>query len=110
MRADRRVSDQNLRAFARAVLAAERRMTAVTPQALAPRLPKSVTVPADDFDTRVMATREGYLVNGLVSVEQLQETLSLIRAHQPAATRVPRPEDMLYMDPARRAVSTPPPK
>jgi len=110
MRADRRVSDRNLQAFARAVLAAERRIAEATPQALAARLPRSVTVPADDFETRLAATRGGYLTNGLVSAEQLQETLSLIRAHQPmpATARLPRPEDMLLMDPLRRALSAAP--
>lgn len=112
MRADRRVSDQNLQRFARAVLAAERRIAAATPQALAARLAKSVTVPADDFETRLVATRAGYLTNGLVSAEQLQETLALIRAHQPlpaaVTARLPRPEDMLHMDPLRRALSAAP--
>jgi ABC-type nitrate/sulfonate/bicarbonate transport system substrate-binding protein len=110
MRADRRVSDQNLQAFARAMLAAERRIAAATPQALAARLAKSVTVPADDFETRLAATRGGYLMNGLVSAEQLQETLSLIRAHQPmpATARLPRPEDMLHLAPLRRALTAGP--
>jgi ABC-type nitrate/sulfonate/bicarbonate transport system substrate-binding protein len=110
MRADRRVSDQNLQAFARAMLAAERRIAAATPQALAARLAKSVTVPTDDFETRLAATRGGYLTNGLVSAEQLQETLSLIRAHQPmpATARLPRPEDMLHLAPLRRALTVAP--
>jgi len=110
MRADRRVSDQNLQAFARAMLAAERRIAAATPQALAARLAKSVTVPADDFETRLAATRGVYLTNGLVSAEQLQETLSLIRAHQPmaATARLPRPEDMLHLAPLRRALTVAP--
>lgn len=110
MRADRRVSDQNLQAFARAMLAAERRIAAATPQALAARLAKSVTIPADDFETRLAATRGGYLTNGLVSTEQLQETLSLIRAHQPmpATARLPRPEDMLHLAPLRRALTVAP--
>lgn len=110
MRADRRVSDQNLQAFARAMLAAERRIAAATPQALAARLARSVTVPADDFETRLAATRGTYLTNGLVSAEQLQETLSLIRAHRPmpATARLPRPEDMLHLAPLRRALTVAP--
>ncbi len=110
MRADRRVSDRNLQAFARAVLAAERRIASATPQALAARLRKSVTVPADDFQTRLAATRAGYLPDGIVSAEQLQETLALIRAHQPlpASARLPRPEDMLHMEPVRRAIKPAP--
>lgn len=109
MRGDRRVSDQNLQAFARAVLAAERRIAGAEPQALAARLARSVTVPADDFETRLVATRGVYLTNGLVSAEQLQETLSLIRAHQPmpATARLPRPEDMLHLAPLRRALTAP---
>jgi ABC-type nitrate/sulfonate/bicarbonate transport system substrate-binding protein len=109
MRADRRVPDRQLQAFARAVLAAQRRIAVATPQALAARLTTSVTLPADDFEARLAATRDGYLVDGLVSVEQLQETLALIRAHHPlaATARLPRPEDMLHLDPARRALSVP---
>ena len=110
MRADRRVSDRHLQGFARAVLAAQRRIAAATPEALAARLAKSVTMPVDDFETRLAATRAGYLADGLVSAEQLQETLALLRAHQalPATARLPRPEDMLYLDPVRRALSAPP--
>jgi len=67
-----------------------------------------VTLPADDFETRLAATRLGYLANGLVSPEQMQETLALIRAHQPlpATARLARPEDLLHMEPLRRALST----
>jgi ABC-type nitrate/sulfonate/bicarbonate transport system substrate-binding protein len=110
MRADRRVSDRNLQGFARAVLAAQRRIAAATPDTLAARLTKSVTVPVDDFETRLAATRAGYLADGLVSAEQLQETLALLRAHHPlpVTARLPRPEDMLHLDPVRRAVSAPP--
>jgi ABC-type nitrate/sulfonate/bicarbonate transport system substrate-binding protein len=109
MRGDRRVSDTTLQAFARAVLAAERRIAAATPQALAAKLARSVTLPADDFETRLAGTRGSYLPDGLVSAEQLQETMALIRAHQPlpATARLLRPEELLHMDPLRRLSTTP---
>jgi ABC-type nitrate/sulfonate/bicarbonate transport system substrate-binding protein len=110
MRADRRVSDRDLAAFARALLAAERRIATASPEALAARLSARMTTPADDFETRLLATRDVYLKDGLVTAEQLQETLALIRAHQPlpASARLPRPEEMLYTAPVKRALTATP--
>jgi hypothetical protein len=47
-----------------------------------------------------------YLKDGLVTAEQVRETLVLIRAHLPlpVTARVPRPEDFLAVEPTRRAV------
>ena len=47
-----------------------------------------------------------YLPDGLVSVEQVRETLILIRAHLPlpVTARVPRPEDLVHLEATRRAV------
>jgi hypothetical protein len=44
-----------------------------------------------------------------VSVEQVRETLTLIRAHLPlpVTARVPRPEDLVHIDPVRRALIQP---
>src|SRR2546426_246990 len=60
MRADRAVRDRDLAAFTRAVLAAERRVATATAQALSERLPKSITVPADDFEARLAGCRDLY--------------------------------------------------
>jgi NitT/TauT family transport system substrate-binding protein len=108
-RADRRPRDRDLGAFARALLAAEKRIASATPDELAVRLPKRITLPTDEYATRLEATRHIYLRDGLVTADQLRETLSLIRAHQPlpATSRIPTPEEMLHVEPLRRALSTP---
>jgi NitT/TauT family transport system substrate-binding protein len=106
-RADRRPRDRDLGAFARAVLAAEQRIAVATPDDLAARLPKRIG--GDDFPARLESTRRIYLPDGLVTADQLRETLALIRAHQPlpATSRVPAPEELLHMEPLRRGLSAP---
>jgi NitT/TauT family transport system substrate-binding protein len=106
-RADRRPRDRDLGAFARAVLAAEERIGTASTEDLSARLPKRIT--DDDFPGRLEATRRIYLPDGLVTADQLRETLALIRAHQPlpAASRVPSPEELLHIEPLRRVLSTP---
>jgi NitT/TauT family transport system substrate-binding protein len=108
MRADRPVRDRDLAAFNRAVLAAERRISTATSQALSERLPAAITVPPDDFDLRLESCRALYLADGAVTVGQLRETLALIRAHVPlpVTARVPPPEEMLHAT-SRRAVRPP---
>jgi NitT/TauT family transport system substrate-binding protein len=90
VRSDRHPRERDLTAFARAVLAAQRRIAG-----------------GDGSDPA--AGRETYLRDGLVTVEQIRETLVLIRAHLPlpVTARVPRPEDLLHVEPARRAVTRP---
>ena len=97
MRADRAVRDRDLAAFSRAVLAAERRIATATAQALSESLPATITAPAADFDARLESCRTLYLIDGAVTLDQVRETLSLIRAHLPipASTRVPTPEELL---------------
>ena len=109
MRSDRRPRERDLTAFARAVLAAQRRLASGDGRRLASKLPQAVTEVPDAFEARLAGSRELYLKDGLVSVEQVRETLVLIRAHLPlpVTARVPRPEDLVHMDPARRAVSQP---
>jgi hypothetical protein len=91
------------------VLAAERRIAAARPEELAARLPRRVTTPADEFTARLEATRRIYLAGGLVTADQLRETIALIRAHQPlpVTARVPTPEEMLHVEPLRRVLSPP---
>jgi NitT/TauT family transport system substrate-binding protein len=108
-RADRRPRDRDLSAFARAVLAAERRIADAPPQQLAARLSRSVVGIASEFAARLEATRHIYLADGLVTADQLRDTLALIRAHQPlpVTSRVPSPEEMLHVDPLRRLLNSP---
>jgi NitT/TauT family transport system substrate-binding protein len=108
-RADRRPRDRDLGAFARAVLAAEQRIATAKPEELAARLPRRITVPADEFKDRLETTRRIYLSDGLVTSDQIRETLALIRAYQPLSvtSRVPPPEEMLHVEPLRRVLNTP---
>jgi len=108
-RADRRPRDRDLGAFARAVLAAEQRIATAKPDELAVRLPRRITVPADEFAARLETTRRIYLSDGLVTSDQIRETLALIRAYQPLSvtSRVPAPEEMLHVEPLRRVLNTP---
>jgi NitT/TauT family transport system substrate-binding protein len=110
VRNDRRPKDRDLTAFARAVLAAQRRITDGNGDGLAAKLPRAVTIVPDAFEAKLAASRDLYLPDGLVTVEQVRETLILIRAHLPlpVTARVPRPEDLVHVEPVRRALSPPP--
>jgi NitT/TauT family transport system substrate-binding protein len=107
VRNDRRPKERDLTAFARAVLAAQRRIADGDGNGLAAKLPRAVTIVPDAFEARLAASRDLYLKDGLVTVEQVRETLILIRAHLPlpVTARVPRPEDLIHVEPARRAVN-----
>jgi NitT/TauT family transport system substrate-binding protein len=102
--ADRRPRDRDLAAFARAVLAAEQQLATAPPAELAAKLGKRVAGSGDDFAERLESTRAIYLDGGLVTAEQVKQTMALIRAHQPlpATSRVPSPEDLLHLEPLRR--------
>ena len=103
VRKDRRPRDRDLAAFARAVLAAEQQLASLPPEDLAEKLSKRAVGPGEDVATRLEATREMYLAGGLVSAEQVKQTMALIRAHQPlpATSRVPSPEELLHLEPLR---------
>ena len=106
-RADRRPRDRDLTAFARAVLAAEQRIATAPADELVARLPRRAG--SDDVVTRLEGARQIYLPEGLVTVDQIRETLTLIRAHQPLpiTSRVPSPEELLHVEPLRRVLSAP---
>jgi NitT/TauT family transport system substrate-binding protein len=108
MRADRPVRDRDVAAFTRAVLAAEQRIATASASELAERLPSSLTVPADDFEARLAVCRTVYVPDGTVTIDQVRETLTLIRGHLPlpATARVPKPEELLW-SPSRRALTPP---
>jgi hypothetical protein len=109
VRADRRPRDRDLAAFARAVLAAEQRIASATAEELADRLDKRVVGSRDDFAARLETARALYLPGGIVSPEQVKQTVALIRGHQPlpVTSRVPSPDEILHVEPLRRAVSAP---
>jgi hypothetical protein len=90
------------------VLAAERRISTATAQALSERLPAAITTPSDDFDSRLESCRALYLADGAVTVSQVRDTLALIRAHValPATARLPSPEELVHAT-SRRAVTPP---
>jgi NitT/TauT family transport system substrate-binding protein len=106
-RADRRPRDRDLTAFARAVLAAEARIATAPADELAGHLPRRAA--GDDVVTRLESARQIYLPDGLVTADQLRETLTLIRAHQPLpiTSRVPPPEELLHVEPLRRLLGGP---
>ena len=108
-RADRRPRDQSLTAFARAVLAAEQRIATTGTDELTAKLPKRLATPPEEFAARLEATRSIYLTDGLVTADQLRESIALIRAHQPlpATARVPAPAELMHVEPLRRAITPP---
>jgi ABC-type nitrate/sulfonate/bicarbonate transport system substrate-binding protein len=108
-RSDRMPTDRDLAAFARALGAAERRLAAGGAGELAAALPRTVVAPAAEFERRLEATRGVYLPDGLVTADQVRETLALIRAHLPlpVTLRVPKPDELLHLEPARRALRPP---
>ena len=83
-RADRQPADAELAGFARALLAATERLRAERPS----------------------AERSLWLPDGLVSAEQVEETIRLVRAHSPlpASLRVPDAERLLHLGPLRSAL------
>lgn len=104
-RSDRRPADRDLSALARALLAAERRIESADAEALAARLNRTVVGIPEEFAARLQAVRGLYLPDGAVTVEQLRDTISMVRAHLPlpAVLRVPRAEEMLHTAPLKRA-------
>ena len=109
-RADGRVSDRDLSGFLRALLAAERRIAEADGPALIARLSTRVVGSPGDFEERLETARGMYLPNGLVSSDQLRETMAMIRGHLalPPALRVPKTEEFLYTTPLRRVLKASP--
>ncbi len=96
-RADRRPQNRDLLALTRALQTAEEQIRSAQARELAAKLSARVVGEPEDFAARLAASRELYLPNGLVSPEQVQQTLAIIRGHTPLPQTVPipRPEDML---------------
>jgi NitT/TauT family transport system substrate-binding protein len=106
-RSNGKVSDADLVAFARALLAAREHIRTTPAAELAARLPLAVAGVPGDFETRLAATRDAYLADGRVTPDELRRTIELIRAHQPlpATLKLPRPEELLRLEPLRRALT-----
>jgi sulfonate transport system substrate-binding protein len=98
MRADRRVADRDLAALSKALLDAERLIAGAEAEALAARLPRTVTGPPEEFAARLEAARALYLPDGAVTIAQLRESVAIVRSHMPFSPglRIPRPEDLLH--------------
>ena len=98
VRADRRPPDRDLSALVRALRKAEQRIQTAEARELAAKLPTRVVGDAEDFEARLTTSRALYLLEGLVSADQLQQTIAIIRAHTPLpqSVRIPRPEEMLH--------------
>lgn len=109
-RRERKVSDADLAAFARALLAAQERIRSGSTVSLAERLPGRIVGSPEQFDGRLVTARGMYLHEGSVTPAQLRRTIELILAHLPlpASLTLPRPEDMLYLEPLRRALTRSP--
>lgn len=98
---DGEVPPRVLSAFARAVLAAERRIAEAGARELAGVLPETVVGVPADFERRVEAARRLYLAGGAVTPEQLERTVAMIRAAAPlpASPRWPGAGRMLAIPP-----------
>lgn len=104
-RRDRRPRDAELTGLARALLAAEHRLAEASADILAAPLAKNVVGAPDEFERRIETSHDLYLPGGWVTADQLRESVAIIRAHLglPTTLKLPRPDDMLYVGPLRRA-------
>ena len=98
-RADRRPPDRDLFALGRALKRAEQLIRTGEASELAAKLPTQVVGEPEDFAARLTASRSLYLPDGVVAADQLQQTITIIRAHTPLpqSVKIPRPEDMLQI-------------
>jgi NitT/TauT family transport system substrate-binding protein len=98
-RADRRPPDRDLFAMTRALRKAQQRIRTGDAQEIADKLPTQVVGEPELFAARLATSRPLYLPDGLVSPDQVQQTIAIIRAHTPLpqSVRIPRPEDMLQI-------------
>jgi NitT/TauT family transport system substrate-binding protein len=107
VRPDRPVAERDMVGFLRALLAAEDRLRTANAAVIAGRLPAGALGAPEDFETRIQATRDLYLPQGRVTADQVRHTIALIRGHAPlpARLKLPRPEDMLHLEPLRKALA-----
>ena len=86
-------------ALGRALKRAEQRIRTGEARELAAKLPTQVVGEPEDFAERIATSRSLYLPDGVVSTDQVQQTIAIIRAHTPLpqSVRIPRPEEMLQI-------------
>jgi ABC-type nitrate/sulfonate/bicarbonate transport system substrate-binding protein len=98
-RAERRPSDRELAGLARALRKAEQRIRTAEARELGSKLATRVVGESDDFEARVATARTLFLSDGAVSVDQVQQSIAIIRAHTPLpqAVKIPRPEELLQI-------------
>ena len=96
-RPERRAPDHDQAAVIRALRKAEQRIQTADARDLAAKLQTRVVGEPTDFEARLGASRGLYLPDGHVTVEQLAQTIAIIRAHTPLpqSVKIPKPEDML---------------
>ncbi|HEY3067349.1 MAG TPA: ABC transporter substrate-binding protein [Methylomirabilota bacterium] len=106
VRRDRKLRDGDLAGFVRALLAAEERIRTGDADALAARLPPPAVGPGEQFGSRLRSARDLYLPRGEVSPEAVEQTIAMIRSHLPLPllVTVPRPSELLHLEPLRRAL------
>jgi NitT/TauT family transport system substrate-binding protein len=98
-RADRRPADRDLAGLARALRKAEQRIRMAEARELGGKLATRVVGEPDDFEARVATARTLFLSDGAVSVDQVQQSIAIIRAHTPLpqSVKIPRPEELLQI-------------
>jgi ABC-type nitrate/sulfonate/bicarbonate transport system substrate-binding protein len=98
-RADRRPADRDLAGLARALRKAVQRIRTAEARELGGKLATRVVGEPDDFEARVATARTLFLSDGAVSVDQVQQSIAIIRAHTPLpqSVKIPRPEELLQI-------------
>jgi NitT/TauT family transport system substrate-binding protein len=98
-RADRRPPDRDLAGLARALRKAEQRIRTAEARELGGKLATRVVGEPDDFEARVATARTLFLSDGVVSLDQVHQSMTIIRAHTPLpqSVKIPRPEELLQI-------------
>jgi NitT/TauT family transport system substrate-binding protein len=98
-RADRRPADRDLAGLVRALRKAEQRIRTAEARELGSKLATRVVGELDDFEARVATARTLFLNDGTVSVDQVQQSIAIIRAHTPLpqSVKIPPPEELLQI-------------
>jgi NitT/TauT family transport system substrate-binding protein len=87
LRAERRVGEAELAAFAKALIAAQERIAGGDPEGLAAKLPKSVVGIPDEFAARLGQAKYLYLAKGRVTANQLQASETFLKDQLPLPSR-----------------------
>lgn len=101
---DTRLTATELRAVARTLLQAIRRVQGAPPEDLLASLPERARGLVEDFSARLAGSRGIYLPGGWVSAEGLERSLDLVRARAPLPKAVilpRRPADLLLLAPLK---------